>query len=67
MRVKVEGDDGELLALLVVEEPDANNVTGWRLFLPGKPEKDGNVWARTSPMHDAGHALDVALKAHYRG
>lgn len=63
MRVKVESDEGELLALLAVEGEDPNGIVGWKLYLRDR-EYDGNIWARGSRLQDAGHALDIALKAH---
>ena len=65
MRVKVEDDEGTLLALLVVNnEPDANGIVGWELLTPGHNPIDGNIWDQRTSLRNAAHSLETSTKAH---
>jgi hypothetical protein len=66
VRVKVENDEGELLALLVVEEQTdedkKHGIVCWRYFAPGQSERDGNVWEQRSSLQSTARALWEAVR-----
>lgn len=62
----MEDDDGNVLALVVIEEQTDEDkrigLVGWRSFLPGKRERDGNVYECRTPLQSAARAAWEALR-----
>jgi hypothetical protein len=60
MRVKVEDDSGELLALIHVPDPDERGVISWTCYRHGG-ERQGEVWAQLTPMQNVGLVMSRVL------